>query len=99
MNFKRAYTIKSEFEVNREYPDLLLIPRDRTKGYNSIMIEFKYLKKSESKLLKTKQKEAKEQIEKYSKYDEMQDIENLHKYTVIAVVDKIYVESIGSLSS
>jgi len=94
MNLKELYTVKSEFEVEGEYPDILLIPRDRTKGYHSIMIEFKYLKKSESKMLKNKQKEAREQIEKYSKYDEMQDIENLHKYTVVAVVDKIYVEEI-----
>lgn len=62
---------------------------------NHVMKEFKYLKKAEAKLLGAKQTEAKEQIEKYSKYDEMQDIENLHKYTVIAVVDDIYVETIG----
>ena len=92
MNLKELYTVKSEFEVSGEYPDILLIPRDRTKGYHSIMIEFKYLKKSEENLLEEKQKAAKEQIEKYSKYDEMQDIENLHKYTIVAVVDKIYVE-------
>ena len=58
------------------------------------MVEFKYLKKSETNLLEERQKEAKEQIEKYSKYDEIQDIEHLHKYTIIAVVDKIYLEEI-----
>ena len=94
MNLKELYIVKSEFEVEGEYPDILLIPRDRTKGYCSIMIEFKYLKKAESKMLKSKQKEAKEQIVKYSQYEEMQDIENLHKYIVVAVVDKIYVEKI-----
>ncbi|HCC03995.1 MAG TPA: hypothetical protein DEP51_03965 [Clostridiales bacterium] len=94
MNLKNLYWIKSEAEVERSYPDLLLTPRDKTRGYHSIMIEFKYLKKSEAKLLKEKQKEAKEQIEKYSKYEEIQDIENLHKYTIIAVVDEIYVEVI-----
>ena len=36
------YVDKTEFEVNREYPDLLLIPRDETKGYKAVMIEFKY---------------------------------------------------------
>ena len=44
--------------------------------------------------MEAKQVEAKEQIEKYSNYDEMQDIDNLHKYTVVAVVDEIYVEKI-----
>ena len=94
MNFKRAYTIKSEFEVNREYPDLLLIPRDTTKGYNSIMIEFKYLKKGDKSKLQEKQKEAKEQIIKYSDYDDIKDLEKLNKYTVVAIVDDIYVDKI-----
>ena len=46
MNLK-IYSVKSELEVEREYPDIVLIPRDRSKGYNAIMVEFKYLKKSE----------------------------------------------------
>lgn len=45
-------------------------------------------------VLEKRQREAKEQIEKYSKYDEIQNIEHLHKYTIIAVVDKIYIEEI-----
>ena len=94
MNLKTTYIIKSEFEVNRKYPDLLLIPKQTDRGYNSIMIEFKYLKKEEAGLLKQKQKQAREQIEEYSQFEEMQNIEKLNKYTVIAVVDDIYVEVI-----
>lgn len=93
MNLK-IYTVKSELEVQREYPDILLVPRDRSKGYNSVMIEFKYLKKEEENKLKEKQKEAKEQIIRYSSYDEIKDIEKLYKYTIVAVNDKIYVEKI-----
>ena len=81
-------------EVQREYPDILLVPRDRSKGYNIVMIEFKYLKKGEEKKLKEKQKEAKEQILRYSNFDEIKDIEKLNKYTVVAINDKIYVEKI-----
>ena len=94
MNLKHLYWIKSEFEVNREYPDLLLIPRESDKGYHSVMIEFKYLKKGEENKLKEKQKEAKAQIEKYSTYEEIKEIAKLHKYTAIAVVDEIYVEEV-----
>ena len=93
MNLK-IYTVKSELEVQREYPDILLVPRDRSKGYNSVMIEFKYLKKEQENKLKEKQKEAKEQIIRYSSYDEIKDIEKLYKYTIVAVNDKIYVEKI-----
>lgn len=58
MNLK-IFTVKSEMEVEREYPDLVLIPRERNKGYNSLMIEFKYLKKIEENKLEEKQKESK----------------------------------------
>ena len=94
MNLKELYNVKSEFEVEGEYPDILLVPRDRTKGYHSIMIEFKYLKKDNANKLEAKQKEAKEQIIKYGEYDEIKDIEDLHKYTIVAVVDEIYIENI-----
>ena len=93
MNLK-IYNVKSEMEVGREYPDIVLIPREMGKGYNAIMIEFKYLKKSEENKLFEKQKEAKEQIERYSKNEEMNDIAKLNKYTVVAVNDKIYVEKV-----
>ena len=93
MNLK-IYSVKSELEVEREYPDILLIPRDRTKGYNAIMIEFKYLKKGEEKQLEKSQREAREQIEKYSNKQEMKDIEKMNKYTIVVVNDKTYVEKI-----
>ena len=44
MNLK-IFRLKSEMEVERRYPDILLIPKDRNKGYKAVMIEFKYLKK------------------------------------------------------
>ncbi len=93
MNLK-IFSVKSEKEIEHKYPDILLIPKERDKGYNSIMIEFKYLKKDEEKKLQEKQKEAKEQIEEYSKLDYFKDIEKLNKYTVVAINDKIYVEKI-----
>ncbi len=93
MNLK-IYNVKSEMEVQREYPDIVLIPKEKDKGYNAIMIEFKYLKKTEENKLEEKQKEARKQIEKYANTEEMKEIKNLNKYTVVAVNDKIYVEKI-----
>ena len=89
-----SYFTKSEMEVNRNYPDILLVPRDRTKGYKAIMVEFKYLKKGEKSKLEDKQKEAREQIERYSEFEEIKDIEGLRKYTIVVAVDEIYVEEI-----
>ena len=48
----------------------------------------------EENQLEEKQKEAREQITEYEKFEEMKTIEKLNKYTVIAVVDKIYIEKI-----
>ena len=94
MNTKSVYYVKSEPEYMRNYPDILMIPKDTNKCYQAIMIEFKYLKKDEKSLLKDKQKEAIEQIKKYAEYEEIKRIENLHKYAVVAVVDKMYVEEV-----
>ena len=88
------YSVKSEMEVNRNYPDILLVPRDRTKGYKSIMVEFKYLKKGETAKLEDKQKEAREQIERYSEFEDIKDIEGLRKYTIVVATNEIYVEEI-----
>ena len=93
MNLK-VFTTKSEMEVHRKYPDILLLPREREKGYKGVMIEFKYLKKGEENKLKDKQEEAKKQILEYANFEEIKEIENLNKYTVVAVNDKIYIEKI-----
>ena len=89
-----AYSTKSEMEVNRNYPDILLVPRDRAKGYKAIMVEFKYIKKGETAKLEDKQKEAREQIERYSEFDDIKDIKGLRKYTIVVVGNEIYVQEI-----
>ena len=94
MNLK-IFRLKSEMEVQRKYPDILLIPKDKRKGYKGVMIEFKYLKKEELGRLKEKQKEAREQIKEYMEFEEIKEIENLNSYTVVAVNDEIYVEKIN----
>ena len=93
MNLK-IFRLKSEMEVQRKYPDILLIPRERDKGYKGVMIEIKYLKKGEENKLQEKQKEAKEQIKEYGEFEEIKELKNIYKYTVVAVNDKIYVEEI-----
>lgn len=90
----RVYSVKSEMEVNRNYPDILLVPRDRTKNYKSVMLKFKYLKKNEKRYLREKKKEAKEQIERYKNFEDMRDIKDLNCYTIVVVNNEIFVEKI-----
>ena len=93
MNLK-IFRLKSEMEIQRKYPDILLIPKDQSKGYKGVMIEFKYLKKGEETKLKEKQEEAKKQIQEYGEFKEIKELKNINKYTVVAVNDKVYVEKI-----
>ena len=93
MNLK-IFRLKSEMEVQRKYPDILLIPKDQSKGYKGVMIEFKYLKKGEEQNIAEKQEEAKKQIQEYGDFEEIKELKNIRKYTVVAVNDKIYVEEI-----
>ena len=94
MNLKNDYYIKSEMEIQRNYPDILLIPKETDKGYYSVLIEFKYLKKNEKRFLKEKQKGAREQVLRYAEFEEIKKLKNLKKYAVVAVVDNLYVEEI-----
>ena len=81
-------------EVQRKYPDILLIPKDASKGYKGVMIEFKYLKKEDTSKLQEKQEEAKKQIQEYAEFEEIKELKNIYKYTVVVVNDEIYVEKI-----
>ncbi len=90
MNLK-IFRLKSEMEVQRKYPDILLMPRDRNKGYKAVMIEFKYLKKENADKLEEKEEEAINQLKEYAEFEEIKKIENLSKYAVIAVGAEIKV--------
>ena len=90
----RGYSVKSEYEVNRKYPDILVVPREKDKGYYGIMVEFKYLKAGEEDKIQKMQSEAKQQIEEYAEFEDIKNINNLRKYTVVAVNDKLYVEEV-----
>ena len=90
------YSNEHEYILNkiRNYPDILLVPRDNSKGYKAVMVEFKYIKKGEVAKLEDKQKEAREQIERYSSFEDIKDIQGLRKYTIVVSTNDIYVEEI-----
>ena len=88
------FNVKSEPEVNRKYPDILLVPRDYTQGYHAIMVEFKYLKAGEKEKIQEVQAEARKQIEEYGEFEEIKVIPNLHKYTIVAVNDELFLEEV-----
>ncbi len=93
MNLK-IFRLKSEMEVERRYPDILLIPKNKEKGYKTVMIEFKYLKKDEANKLKEKQEEGIKQLKEYAELEEIKAIEGLKKYCVVAVGADVMVREV-----
>ena len=75
------YNVYDEYEVKNGYIDLLLLRKNINAKYD-ILIEFKYLKKSEEKLFDNVLIEAKEQIDKYI-LDDRIDKNSLKKYVVM----------------
>ena len=92
MNYHEINTY-TEYSVNNGYIDLMLFRNSKISKYD-IMIELKYIKKSDyrknKKLLLIKKEEAKNQINHYAK-DERIPKENLKKYIVIFIGEKVEV--------
>ena len=92
MNYHEINTY-TEYSVNNGYIDLMLFRNSKISKYD-IMIELKYIKKSDyrknKKLLLIKEEEAKNQINHYVK-DERIPKENLKKYIVIFIGEKVEV--------
>ena len=90
MNYHEINTY-TEYSVNNGYIDLMLFRNSKISKYD-IMIELKYIKKSDyrknKKLLLIKEEEAKNQINHYVK-DERIPKENLKKYIVIFIGEKV----------
>lgn len=88
-----AFNVFSEYEVNNGYIDLMLFKKNMA-NYN-IMIELKYIKKSEysEELLRLKKDAAKEQINKYILDDRIPK-DNLKKYIVIFIGSEYILEEI-----
>ena len=85
-NNNNAFNIYTEYEVNNGYIDLMILRKDKNITNYDIMIEFKYIKKSEysEKILKEKKLEAISQLKRYS-LDNRIDNTNLKKYVIIFV--------------
>ena len=81
----KIFRLNSEMEAERRYPDILLIPKNREKGYKAVMVEFKYLKKEEANKLKQKQEEGIKQLKEYGEIEKIKEIQGLRKYCIVAV--------------
>ena len=87
----KNFNTYTEYPTNHGYIDVMLFKNGNYSKYD-IMIELKYIKKSDyrknKKLLQIKKEEAKNQINNYVK-DERIPKENLKKYIVIFIGEKV----------
>ena len=72
-----AYFIKSEMEVNKKYPDIILLERSPFKVDHQFLLELKYSKKSDKQQGWNKKKT--EGVEQIKCYQQLPDIQALHK--------------------
>jgi len=87
-SLSQLYIIKSEAEIEGEYPDLMYLFRKPYKPNYQFLIELKYLKKGESKKLGKTMESAKEQVNRYLQKPEIRELDNLKIYTVVFVSKK-----------
>lgn len=82
-NLIKLYYIKSEMEVDQNYPDVCFLERPPIDVKYQYIFEIKYLKETENKKCTSKMKEAEKQLKNYLKAEEFQNIKNLKAYAVV----------------
>ncbi len=88
LNLSDLTILKSEYEVAEGYVDLVLLRRNKDKANFDVLIELKYIKKSDyenqgKKLVSEKLKEAVDQLNKYSLDQEFSGRDDLKKWVII----------------
>ena len=87
-SLSKLYYIKSEPEIEGNYPDIMFCYRPPLFPKYQFVFELKYLNKASEKVLETKTQEAIKQIKKYLKLEEIKNMKNLKAYIIIFVGNK-----------
>ncbi|MFK5987080.1 MAG: AAA family ATPase, partial [Pseudomonadota bacterium] len=88
LNISDFYFIKSEMEVNKKYPDIMLLQRNPFEVNYQYLFELKFCKKKNNDWEQNK-KEGIEQIQGYLKLDDIKRLENLKSYLIISNGDEL----------
>ena len=85
------YFIKSEYEVETGYPDIMFLYRNPFKPPYQFIFELKYLKKGDKEEVEATKKEALKQMRNYLATSEIKRLENLKAYVIVFVGEKAEV--------
>ena len=99
LNLSTLSLVKSEYEVEAGYIDLVLFRRNEENGNYDALIELKYIKTADyqekgEELVEQKLKEAVEQLERYGSAAEFKDRKDLKKWAVVFAGTEATVEEI-----
>ena len=79
-----VYFIRNEAEVNKRYPDILLLERNPVEVRYQFLFELKYCKKKEgAEGLEAKRVEGVEQIRAYQELGEIRQLPKLRSYLLL----------------
>jgi hypothetical protein len=79
----QLYLVKSEYEVEKQYVDLVFFPQDKRAGLDTLLFELKYLKKEDvtdptseagKKIIAEKLAEAEKQLQRYCSAKEFRKV-------------------------
>ncbi|MCP4339984.1 MAG: AAA family ATPase [Desulfobulbaceae bacterium] len=92
----KVYYIKSEAEVNKRYPDILLLERNPNKVKYQFLFELKYCKKKDGdRGWQKKKEEGIRQVEEYLQLEEIQGLTQLKAYLLITDGTALEVVAVG----
>ncbi len=97
INLSGLYYVKSEMEIHKLYPDILLLYRNPFKPNYQFIFELKYLKKTEAEKLDQVTSAGLKQLDTYLALTEINNLENLKAYLIIFIGDqaKVYEKKTG----
>jgi hypothetical protein len=88
LNYSKAYFVKSEYELEKRFVDVLLLERPPIEVKYQYAIELKYLPKKEAKQKEKIKQEAITQLEGYLQHHELQTLTNLKAFVLLFVGDE-----------
>ena len=88
LNISDFYFIKSENEVNKHYPDIMLLQRSPLEVNYQYLFELKFCKKKDKDWAQKKQQGI-EQIKVYLALDDIQALANLKSYLILSNGDEL----------
>ncbi|MDU9047623.1 MAG: AAA family ATPase [Candidatus Electrothrix sp. Rat3] len=92
----KAYYIKSEPEMNKRYPDILLLERNPIKANHQFLFELKYCKKKDgNRAWRKKKEEGIRQVEEYLRLEEIQGLRNLKSYLLLTDGSELEAVAVG----